>query len=297
MSDFKYLLNILVGAIVFIITACHHEIPDIKTTFEADTVKTEIEMVKKAINIFYHMYLPSEMYKVFEKAGAVYTPDMLNPVENVNLYEVSSKAALNLGIYGVDLSYNKMFGQNQKTLLYFTVIHKLSQQLGIPDNHFTLALKKMEKNLYNRDSLAKYATNIYITTNHYLNENDRQAIAALIITGGWIEALYITARISDENPLNKEIIERIAFQKYSLHTLISFLNNFQDDNNVAKYLLMLKTLQRSFNKLEILYEPGDLEIDTINKMISTNKAEFTLQDKDIKEIKKLVVEIRNDIVK
>lgn len=292
----KYILYCSIGVIFFVLITCNNEISETKSANELDTLKMEIDMIKKAKSIFYRMYFPSEMYKVFERAGTVYTPEILNPVENVNLYETSSKAALNLGVYGVDFSYNKMFGQNQKTLLYFTVIHKLSQQLGIPDKEFTTALKRIEKNLSNRDTLTKYATNIYIATTHFLNENDRQAIAAMVIAGGWIEALYITAKISDENTANKEIIERIVFQKYSLHTLISLLNNYQSDINVAKYLLMLKMLQRSFDKFEIYYEPGDVEIDTISKTINANKVDFTIQDKDIKEIKKLIFKIRNGVV-
>jgi hypothetical protein len=242
------------------------------------------------------MYLPSEMYKVFEKAGAVYNVDILNPVESVNLYESSYKAALNLGIYGVDLSYNKMFGQNQKTLLYFTVIHKLSQQLGIPDNQFSSALRKMEKNISSRDSLTKYATDIFRSTNRFLNENERQATAALIITGGWIEALYVASKIADDNTSNEEIIERIAFQKYSLRSLVALLENYQKDENVARYLLMLKTLKRSFDKFEIFYEPGDLEIDTINKMIRAHKIDFNLHNKDIHDIKAIIFAVRNDVI-
>ena len=186
--------------------------------------------------------------------------------------------------------------QNQKTLLYFIVIHKLSQQLGIPDNQFSFALKKMERNISNRDSLTKYATDIYITTNHFLNENERQATAALIITGGWIEALYIASKIADDNISNEEIVERIAFQKYSLRSLVSLLNNYQKDSNVAKYLLMLKTLKRSFDMFEIYYAPGDLQIDTINKMIRANKIDFNLQKKDINEIKAMIIAIRKDVV-
>lgn len=292
----KLLSGFILLMIVFLFAKCNSEQADNKQLYEIDSTKTEDDAIKKAKSIFYRMYLPSEMYKVFEKAGASYDPDILNPVENVNLYETSSKAALNLGVYGVDLSYNKMFGQNQKTLLYFTVIHKLSQQLGIPDNQFAVALKKMEKNFTNRDSLATYATNLYSSTNKFLNENERQATAAMIITGGWIESLYISSRIADENTQNEEIIERIAFQKYSLRSLISLLRNYQSDSNVDKYLLMLKALNRAFDKIEIYYEQGDLSIDTINKLISANKIELNLHEDDIKEIKALIKQIRQDVI-
>ena len=287
--------SIFLGTFLFT-NGCKRTSPDSSQITDSDTVKIADETVKKAKSIFYHMYLPNEMYKIFEKAGAVYDVKTLNPVENVNMYETSSKAALNLGIYGVDLSYNKMFGQNQKTLLYFTVIHKLSQQLGIPDNQFAMALKRMEKHIANRDSLTKYATDIYVSTNKYLNDNERQATSALVITGGWVEAMYIAAKISDEITENTEIIERIAFQKYSLRNLIFLLTAHQSNPDVARYLLLLKTLNRSFDKFEIYYDRDDVSIDTINKLISANKIEFNLNRKEIKEIKAIISQIRNDIV-
>ena len=292
----KIFISLISLCIIALLSACNGESTE-KIVYEEDTISTELETVKKAKSVFYRMYLPSEMYKVFEKAGAVYDPAILNPVENVNMYETSAKAALNLGIYGVDLSYNKMFGQNQKTLLYFAVIHKLSQQMGIPDNQFANALKKMEKNITNRDSLTKYATEIFRSTNRFLNENDREATSALVLTGGWVEAIYISASIADQNLNNTEIIERIAFQKYSLRSLISLLSNYPEDPNVTKYLLLMKALNRSFDKFEIYYELDDLSIDTINKLIGTNKVELNLQSEHVAEIKTMIKQIRDDMVK
>jgi len=296
MKPLKYLIVSIICCVLLFNAGCKNVTTEKQSSIEADTSLVPDETIKKAKSIFYNMYLPSEMYKIFEKAGAIYNPAILNPVENVNLYETSAKAALNLGIYGVDLSYNKMFGQNQKTLLYFTVIHKLSQQLGIPDNQFSTAIRGIEKHIANRDSLTKYATDIYASTNRYLNENERQSTSTLVVAGGWIEALYVASKISDENANNNEIIERIAFQKYSLKTLISLLSNHQDEPIVARYLLMLKALNRSFEKFDIYYEPGDLSIDTINKLINANKIEINLSGKGIKEIKILITQIRNDMV-
>jgi hypothetical protein len=294
MSQIKYFIFLILTALIML--GCKNQQSDSKLSAEDDTTATIDETVVKARSIFYRMYLPSEMYKIFEKAGAVYTPDILNPVENVNLYETSTKAALNLGIYGVDLSYNKMFGQNQKTLLYFTVIHKLSQQLGIPDNMFTSALKKMEKNITNRDSLTVYATDIYSSANRFLNENDRESTAALIITGGWIESLYVAAKIADDNVDNQEILERIAFQKYSLKSLLALLANYQAEPAITKYVLMLKSLNRAFDKLEIYYHSNDLNIDTVNKLITANKIDIDLPKETIKEIKAMITQIRTEIV-
>jgi hypothetical protein len=197
------LFSVLFAAIISY--SCSHSSKEPGMTEADDTIASVEETIKEVRQIFYRVYLPSEMYKIFDKVGAFYTPDILNPAENVNLYETSYKAALNLGVYGVDMGYNKMFGQNQKSLLYFTVIHKLSQQLGIPDMMFARAVESMEKNLANRDSIVKYATDIYVMAQEYLRENDRGSTAALVLAGGWIEAMYVASRIADELNDSREI--------------------------------------------------------------------------------------------
>jgi hypothetical protein len=293
----KKLFNtIAIFILIFILTGCYNKSADSGVSYEPDTSTALEETFNKAKNIFYQMYLPHEMYKVFEKAGAEYNPNILNPVEKVNQYASSYKAALNLGVYGVDLSYNRMFNQSQKTLLYFSVIHKLSQQLGIPDSQFAYVIRKMEKNITNKDSISYYAAEIYKTTNRYLTENERQSTAALIIMGGWVEAIYVASQIANDNINNQEIIERIAFQKYSLRNLISILSNYQSEPIVHKYLLLLQDLNRTFDKFEIYYKEGDLSIDTINKFISANDVKMDVSAEAVKEIKDKITKIRSDIV-
>lgn len=287
-----------ISFIAYILTlyACKQSVEEKKFSPDEDSLISVEEAIKEIKNIFYRVYLPSEMYKIFDKVGAFYDPSILNPAENVNLYESSTKAALNIGVYGVDLGYNRIFGQNQKTLLYFTVIHKLSRQLGIPEQIFTQAVKRMEQNIVNRDSMVKYATELYVATSEYLRENDRGVTAALILTGGWVEAMYVASKIADEVGDNREIIERIAFQKYSLRSLLAILANYKSNIEINRIYLMLKALNQVYDKFEIYYSPDDISIDTINKYIRAKKIEFYLPPENLKEIKKMIIQIRTEIV-
>lgn len=282
--------------ISILITSCKHEENDKKFIEDIDTTLSPEEAVKQVKSIFYRVYLPSEMHKIFDKVGAIYSPEILNPAENVNLYETSIKAALNLGVYGVDLGYNKLFEQNQKTLLYFTVIHKLSQQLGIPDMMFAKAIQSMQENISSRDSMVKYATDIYVAGQEYLKQNDRESIAALILAGGWIEAMYVASKIADDVGDTREIVERIAFQKYSLRSLLFLLSAYKNEPEINAIYLMFKSLGRAYDKFDIYYYPDDLSIDTINKMIKAKKIEFNLPPSYLKEIKTLIQKIRHEVV-
>ena len=85
------------------------------STLESDTVVNEIPKEKR--EIFYGILTPVEISNIFTRLGALYSPEILNDAANQETYLSSSKAALNLGIYGVDLSYLKMFNLNISILV------------------------------------------------------------------------------------------------------------------------------------------------------------------------------------
>ena len=62
--------------------------------------------------------LPSsfEVTKLLVEAGASYILNLCNPVDNVNRYISLKSKALNLGVYGADLSYAATYNQAQETM-------------------------------------------------------------------------------------------------------------------------------------------------------------------------------------
>jgi hypothetical protein len=260
------------------------------------TEQEPVSTAGKVRLIFYNMYLPTEMFKVFEKVGANYNPKILNSADNFPRYDTKPKIALNVGIYGVDLSYSRIFNQNAATAKYFSTIQLLYEKLGIPDYYYSDIIKGLEKYYSDKDSLAKFASDIYDRADRYLRENENDVYAAMVVTGGWVEALYLACKISESNPENVEIRERIAGQKYSLNSLISLLNNYQEDIVVTGYILMLKGLKKSFDKVDIYYTRQDFQLDTINKLISASDYEVNLKPEVFNEINRTVSEIRVDIV-
>ncbi len=260
---------------------------------------TEDEMTDDsgAKSIFYNMYLPVEMASVFEQVGAVYRPGILNPPNNADRYSGSYKMAMNLGVYGVDLSYTKMFGEAQKSIEYIAAINDISRHLGIPGDLLTSALDNLEDNIANQDSVSANANRIYKKADKYLRESDREYAAAMIVLGGWVEAMYIAGNIFNRDPDNPEIMERIALQKYSLNNLISLLSNHQSEISVSKYILMLKILKDEFDKFEILLEQEGTQVDTAARTISTSGYKTTATSDNIKEISKIIASIRADVVK
>jgi len=255
------------------------------------------EMVISGKSIFYGFYSPIEITRIFENIGAEYNPYILNSVENASNYLTSSKTALNLGVYGVDMSYLQLFHLSQESLNYWIVIEKLTNQLGVPNDIITTPGESIDENLSNPDSLIKIATANFAIMKNHLKEQNRESAAAMIIIGGWVEALYIAtgALYNEENP-DPEIIAVIAEQKYSLNSLVSFAKNYHQDPEVANYYRKLRLLQNQFSEFDIYYKKNDLRIDTVNKVIITSGNKIDITKENILQIKRLIKKIRDEIV-
>ncbi len=199
------------------------------------------------IQIFYNMYLSVEMNTLFKSIGASFNKDLLNPYDNANQYEISGDKAINLGVYAVDLSYSRAFEQIDYAGNYLKAMHKLATELGIPGEKFYLSVKRIEQNVSNKDSLVKIANELYSATETYLKDSERESSAALVILGGWTEALYIATNMVNKKEKDIELLERISDQKESLQNLIDLLSKYKNDKNVAPYLEHLNKLKKSFN--------------------------------------------------
>jgi hypothetical protein len=247
--------------------------------------------------IFYHMLLPVEMAHLFDEVGANYYPDILNPSDNLSRYDTPVKVSLNLGVYGADLSYVKMFQRKDFSVKYLSAIHSMSAELEIPGHYYNDLLDNLETYVSNKDSLAKVSVTLFKTVDEYLRSTGNGSAAALIMMGGWVESLYIATQIYSYEQQNIKLLEKIAEQKYSLNSLISLMNNYHSEQEITEYLLMLKNLRRSYDKFEIYYKVEDVDVDTINKKISASKYYIDASPGQILEISDKLASLRNKIIR
>ena len=265
------------------------------STYTADSTRPDSVIEKR--EIFYGLLTPVEITEIFNRLETAYNIDMLNPVENAENYLSASKAALNLGIYGVDLSYLKMFDLNTEMLKYLTAVRKLSNRLNIPMEYLTDPLDKIEKNLADTDSVLALANNAYKRIEDHLDEHDRKSTAGLMVLGGWIEALYISTELllDTDNP-DPEVVQRIAEQKYTLNTLLSFLKNYYDDPVVVYYTKKLKFLKKYFDKFDIYFKEDDLEIDRVKQVLRASGSDLTITMETLKNIKDYAEKMREETI-
>jgi hypothetical protein len=265
------------------------------STYNSDSTKKNDTKPKN--EIFYGILTPVEICTIFNRLGVPHNNDILNPISNKDLYLSSSKASINTGVYGVDFGYLKIFGVGQEMIDYMVTISEMSNRLGVPDEYFTKPMKRVENDIVDPDTILLLMSDAYTKIEAHLREGGRESTAGLMVMGGWVEALYIATHLvyNPEKP-DPEVIQKIAEQKYTLTTLLSFLKNYYDDPVVVYYSKKLKYLKNYFDSFDIYFRKGDLEIDLNKQVFRSTGSEMNVTVETLNKIRDYVSKLRTEMV-
>jgi hypothetical protein len=295
------LLTYLLILLFIINISCKQKSEPIETfkpefsTYKSDSTGSKKTSVKN--EIFYGILTPVEICDIFNRLGVKYNKSILNPTTNKDKYLSLAKASINTGIYGVDMGYLQMFGVGQELIEYMMTIHSMSGKLGIPDNYLTEPIRRIESDISDPDTIMALMNSAYYKIEDHLRASGRESTAGLMVMGGWVEALYIATQViyNPEKP-DPVVIQKIAEQKYTLTTLLSFMKNYYDDPVVVYYTKKLKFLKNYFDTFDIYFIKGDLEIDTTKKVFRSSGSEMTVTVPTLNEIRDYVSKLRTELV-
>jgi len=247
--NLKSLSKIMLFAIVFSLLFVRCGNNETKNTDETLTDTAEM-VTEKAKKLLYPMPTPLEVTEMLNKAGASYILDITNSTESVDTYFTESGKALNLGIYGADLSYASTYNKTQETSNFFLCTKKLLDGLNIQTPFNEKLAENIEKNIENAEVLHEILTTSFHDTFEYLNENGKGAVSVMILAGGWIESLYLSTELAMLTDNNAEIKVGIANQKTTLKTLIPLLKTYESNENVSSVLTNLKDIDKVFSEIQ-----------------------------------------------
>ncbi|MDC3260223.1 hypothetical protein OAU66_01575, partial [bacterium] len=83
------------------------------------------EEQNEAQKMFYALPSPFEISSLMKASGVEFEDGILNSIDNLSNYETKTSKALNLGIYGADVSITSIYDKTQHTMLYLSCIKKL----------------------------------------------------------------------------------------------------------------------------------------------------------------------------
>lgn len=262
----------------------------------SDEFKEAEESLQEQIqDLVYNIPSPTEIPYLLEATGAEYNQSLINDRTKVDQYSTrSDKAALNLGVYAADIGYLSSYGKTQEAIDYLNSCKALADNLGVIGSFDVTVLQQFESNIGNKDSLAYIINRSIQRTDDYLKDDSRNKLAALMLTGSFIEGLYIStgliktypksilpddARNLILTPLMRVILE----QEKSVDELLKMLNNIDQAEPVAGLVADLTSLQASYRALNI------------EEQIKNNRADLVLTDKNLAEITAAVERLRNSI--
>lgn len=279
-------------------TSCGGEdAPDTTTgaALNLDTISDQAttEKLEHTRKIFYSIPSPVEMASILRKAGAEYDFTVLNDVKNKDKYNTTQKQALNLGVFGADMSYSSIYNQNQETMWYMAASKQLADELGVLSAFDASTIERIETNIEDRDSMMRIISETFWVLDEYFKDNDRHELSAMIVVGGWIEGLYLTTALAQGNPTD-ELRQRIADQKYPLNDLVSLLQSYEDSDELQAILNDVKDLQASFDKIEVVKGNTTAETDPDSGItVIGGGDQLSIDDATLAEITEKAAALRN----
>lgn len=190
-----------------------------------------------------------EVSKMLQDAQATYQEGITNDPSKVDNYVAAWQKALNLGVYGADLSYSSTFDKQQESVSYLQASRKLIDDLNISTAYNEELVKRMEANLENKDSLILIITESFYDTYNYLNQNGEEKTSLLVVTGSVIEGLYITSKLIETSSNNEGLMVVLGNQKDQVKKLTDLLEKHKDDENVNKVLPFLRYVNLFYEQL------------------------------------------------
>lgn len=294
------LIRIWTYTIVFImLTACggqqnrrDEELPAPDTM----EIAGELEISEQAMEeIVQNVSSPIEMAALIREIGAPFSTRYLAETNHVDHFNTNHAMAYNLGVYGADLGYLNIYEKTTQVVDYLTAINRLADGIRVGQFFDFPTLKRLATNSQNIDSLMYISVHSFNEMDSYLRETGRSKLSALIITGIWVEGMYLATQVARTNP-ESLLKERIGEQKINLNNLLLILENYSKDPMVAELIADLEKIKEIFNDVKISYEMGEPEAVEQDGMLMIVQHETSIVDITAEQLQKITQttqEIRN----
>jgi len=220
------------------------------------------------------------------------------PADNKNVENLNTnfQKAVMLGILSGDLGYLNIYEKNTTIIDYISSIKYLTDELKVGQFYDFSTLKRLSENKHDLDSLMFISVRSFNKMNSFLEQTKRGHISTLVITGLWVEGLYLATQVVKNYP-HREISESIGEQKLIMEDLFSVLKTYKEVPSFSQLLDELQQLKTLLDEVEITYETGEPEtVEDENGMlviVQNDKSIVNITDEQLNKITSKTAEIRN----
>jgi hypothetical protein len=302
MKNFSRIGSFMIAPLFLALVSCGGDDEKfIEKTEAKDTIATKIkpDISAEVINdIIMSIPSPLEMATMLKDNGQGYDANLLNPSTNLIKYNTNYKIAFNIGVYSADLGYINIYEKTFSAMSYLQNIKQLGDEIHIGQFFDFETLKRLATNTKNYDSLIFISTDNFNKMDAHLRTQNRNELSVLMISGAWLEGVNIACQVAKQKP-NKELTERLGFEKINLDNILVILNAYKSDQYFAKIVSEFEKLKEIYSKITISYtyvEPETKEVNGQLVIVNKSKSTVNITDEQLKEIIAEVARVRDVMI-
>jgi len=222
----------------------------------------------------YPLPTSAEVIKRLSDFDLGYIIGLANPPANAKKYVSAYNRAVNIGIYGADLSYATLYNVQQDVIDNLGAIRTLSNDLNLSKLYDESLYNKIKAQFDNRDTLVSILTDAYSKTYSYMVDGGQENLAILMVGGGWAEGVYLTASVSESGNHVTGFEALMLEQKKSFELFEETVKPYANDELVKQFMK---------------------DVQPIRDVYATIGTSLTL--KNIEDLKKAITTVRTTLVK
>ncbi len=290
----KHSLLLLIA--IFLMAACGQR-PSENLEVNLDDVDIgELQISSETMNdIIQNIASPIEVAAMISALNVPYSTHYLSDPESLSTNTTSFEMAFSLGALSADLGYLNMYEKTGTAVNYLSSINRLADALQIGQFFDFATIKRLATSSSNLDSLMFISVNSFNNMDDYLRDTDRSNLSALMITGVWIEGLYLATQVAVQNS-NEDLKSMIGEQKLILNDLLLILNNYSNEEAIANYITDLEVIKGIYDNVKITYEVGEpqtIEKDGMLMVVQSESSHVTMSDETLQKIIEVTEQVRN----
>jgi hypothetical protein len=228
------------------ITSCKNKGGQEQKKVELDQVQTLEQEIETNVD---SLPTSAEVIKMLYDLEVGYIFGICNPVENTKKYFDSKARALNMGIFGADLSYATLYNIQQAVLDYLSAIRSLSAELNMSQIYDETLYDRIKQNFDYKDKLVEILSEAFDKTYAYLSNNEQQPLALLVVGGAWVEGMYITTHVSEAAYQVAGISKNLLEQKKSFELYLEITKPYMNDPVVSDFVKKLDPIKIVYSGL------------------------------------------------
>lgn len=242
---------------------------------------------------------PAEMAALIEASGVPFSKGYLASPEEADDFDTNFKKALGLGVLSADLGYLNVYQKNNEIVNFLSAIRNISDDLNVGQFFDFQTLKRLSSS-NNIDSLMFLSQNSFRQMDSHMRKNNRSNLSALVVTGVWMEGLFLVTQIVKDGADNKDLKETIGEQKIILEMLHKVLQVYKvQDKNFEKLAADFDDLKEAYDQVTIEVIPGEvttIKIDGIDVVTTNDQSIVKMSDSQLTTIISLTESIRNKLI-